>query len=181
MGILFGLFILVIFFVAFYNRRRQNKSWLKEERHEESGHWIDKRSGERGTYGSLDAIREAERHSLSRQSRIGDAVLDMRNYAFEHFPGFHERSDEQIRAFATAARGQVSQLFDTIDKMKTGLQPEAPETAPADDPHSRALKKMMLDAAYAQFPWLLDLDIETIKQLDRLAGSMAEALIRQPV
>ena len=178
MGIAFGLFILVIFFVAFYNRRRQNKSWLKEERHEESGHWIDKRSGERGTYGSLDAIREAERHSLSRQSRIGDAVLDIRNYAFEHLPGFHERSDEQIRAFTTAARAQVSQLFDILDTWKSGRAPEAPESAAAEDPHSRALKKIMLDAAYTQFPWLLDLDIETIKQLDRLAGNMAEALVR---
>jgi len=69
----------------------------------------------------------------------------------------------------------------SVENRKNGQAPDASETTPAEDPHSRGLKKIMLDAAYAQYPWLLDLDIETIKQLDRLAGSMAEALVRQPV
>lgn len=179
MGIAFGLFVLVIFIVALYNRRKQDKAWVADERHEETGHWIDKRAGERGTFGSLDAIREAERSSLSRQGRIGDVVLDIRNYAFEHIPGFHERSDEQIRAFTAAARTQVSRLFDILDTWKNGRAPEAPESAAADDPHSRALKKIMLDAVYAQFPWVLDQDIATIQQFDRVAGHMAAALVTQ--
>lgn len=176
MGTAFGLFILLILIVAFYNRRKQNKTWLKEERYEESGDWLDKRSGERGTYGSLDAIREAERHGLSRQSRIADAALDIRNYAFEHIPGFHERSDEQVRDFTAAARAQVSQLFDVIDKMKNGQMPEVPGTEPAGHAHAGALKKIMLNAAYAQFPWLFDQEIEVIKKLDRVAENLAAAL-----
>ena len=176
MGTAFGLFILLILIVAFYNRRKQNKTWLKEERYEESGDWIDKRSGERGAYGSLDALREAERHGLSRQSRIADAALDIRNYAFEHISGFHERSDTQVRDFTAAARAQVSQLFDVIDKMKNGQMPAAPDTAPTGHAHAGALKKIMLDAAYAQFPWLTDQEIEALKQLDRVAESLAGTL-----
>lgn len=174
--IAFGLLILALIFLAFYHRRKQNKAWLREERYEESGAWIDKRSGERGAYGSLDALREAERHGLSRQSRIADASLDIRNYAFEHLPGFHERSDEQVRDFTKKARAQVSQLFDIIDQMKNGKMPEAPDTAPADDPHVQSFKKIMLDAAYAQFPWLLDQEIEALKQLDKVAESLAAGL-----
>lgn len=174
--IAFGLIILVLIVLAFYNRRKQNKTWLKEERYEESGDWIDKRAGERGAYGSLDAIREAERHGLSRQSRIADAALDIRNYAFEHIPGFHERSDEQVRDFTAAARARVSQLFDSIDKMKNGQTPATPDTAAAGNAHAAALKKIMLDAAYVQFPWLLDQEIETLKQLDKIAENLAAAL-----
>lgn len=176
MGTAFGLFILFILIAAFYNRRKQNKTWLKEERYEESGDWLDKRSGERGAYGSLDALREAERHGLSRQSRIADAALDIRNYAFEHIPGFHERSDEQVRDFTAKARAQVSQLFDMVDKMKNGQTPEIPGTEPAGHAHAAALKKIMLDAAYVQFPWLLDQEIGALKRLDKIAESLAAAL-----
>lgn len=177
MGALFGLFVLIVLVVALYNRRKTRKNWVAEERYEESGDWIDKRAGERGTYGSLDALREAERHSLSRQGRINDLALDIRSYLFEHYPGFSERSNEQIKVFTAEARKTGAQFFDAIDQMKNGGLPAMPETAPSKTAHGQALKKIMLGAAYGQFPWLLDRDIEALKELDRFAGSLAEGLL----
>lgn len=177
MGVLFGILILALLTVALYNRRKQNKNWVAEERYDESGAWMDKRAGERGTYGSLDALRETERQSLGRQSRIADAALDMRNYAFEHIPGFHERSDAQIRAFTSSAKALMTRFFDTIDGLKNGQPLQTPDAPPAEDPHSNALKKIMLAAAYAQFPWLLDQEIEVLKRLDLVAGQLAVGML----
>lgn len=174
--IAFGLLILGLIALALYRRRKQDQTWRREERREESGDWLDKRAGERGAYGSLDAEREAERHALSRQSRIADAALAIRNYAFDHVAGFHERGDAALRAFTAAARAQVSALFEIADTMKSGQLPAPPDTAPTDDQHVRAVKKIMLDAAYAQFPWLLDQEIAALRALDGVAEKLAGVL-----
>jgi hypothetical protein len=176
MEILFGLLILVLLAVALLNRRREKKTWLREERYDESGSWIDKRAGERGTYGSLDAEREAERHTLTRQGRINDLALDIRNFAFEHIPGFHERSTADIKAFTTEARDRANQLFSAIEALKTGQIPETPDTAP-DDPRTQALKKCILHFSYEHYPWLLDQDLEAIQQFDRYVAVIAQNLL----
>lgn len=176
MEILFGLLILVLLAVALLNRRREKKTWLREERYDESGSWIDKRAGERGTYGSLDAEREAERHTLTRQGRINDLALDIRNFAFEHIPGFHERSTANIKAFTTEARDRANQLFSAIEALKTGQMPETQDAAP-DDPRTQALKKYMLNFSYEHCPWLLDQDLEAIQQLDRYVAVIAQNLL----
>jgi len=176
MEILFGLIILVLITVALLNRRREKKTWLREERYDESGNWIDKRAGERGTYGSLDAEREAERHTLTRQGRINDLALDIRNFAFEHIPGFHERSNADIKAFTTEARNRANQLFSVIEALKTGQLPETKD-ATLDDPRTQALKKYILHFSYEHYPWLLDQDLEAIQQLDRYVTVLAQNLL----
>ncbi|MFN0014545.1 MAG: hypothetical protein ACKVU2_08350 [Saprospiraceae bacterium] len=176
MQLLFGFIILALLTAALLLRRRQKKVWLHEERQEESGTWIDKRSGERGTYGSLDAEREAERHALSRQGRINDLALDIRNYAFEHIPGFHGRSDADIRDFTAFARSEAGRVFAAAEAMLTGDIPEASPAANNDDPHAQAVKKRLLDFAYEQFPKLLDLELDAIRQFDRYVAVVSGTL-----
>ena len=177
MGIVFGLFLLAVLIAGLLHRRHEKKTWLREERHEESGDWIDKRAGERGTYGSLDAEREAERHALSRQGRISDLALDLRNYAFEHIPGFHERSDADLRNFTTTAQSEAGRLLATAEAILNGQTPET--TAAGDDPHTKALKKMLLDFSYEQFPQLLDMELDAIRQFDRFAAGVAAGLLKK--
>ncbi len=173
MEIAFGLLVLVLIALAVWRRRKENNDWIAEERHEESGGWLDKRSGERGTYGSLDAEREAERHALNRQGRINDLALELRNYAFEYIPGFHQRSDEQIKAYNTLARQQVAVFFAMVEALKNGREPEPVTAAPPAGAHAQALQKILLNAAYSQFPWLLDQEIRILRQLDQAAGKIA--------
>jgi hypothetical protein len=177
MGIVFGLFLLAVLIAGLLHRRHEKKTWLREERHEESGNWIDKRAGERGTYGSLDAEREAERHALSRQGRISDLALDLRNYAFEHIPEFHERSDADLRNFTATARSEAGRLLSTAEAILNGQAPEVP--AAGDDPHTKALKKLLLDFSYEQFPQLLDLELDAIRQFDRFAAGIAAGLLEK--
>jgi len=175
MGYLFGFLILALLAAALLHRRREKKTWLREERHEESGAWVDKRPGERGTYGSLDAEREAERHALSRQGRINDLALHIRNYAFEHIPDFHARSDADIRGFTAFARSEAGRLFAVAEVMLTGQAPESSAETYAD-PHATALKKRILDFLYEQYPNLLDLELDTIRQFDRYVTDVSSEL-----
>jgi len=178
MGYIFGFLILVLLTVALLHRRRQKKTWLREERHEESGAWIDKRAGERGTYGALDAEREAERHVLSRQGRINDLALDLRNYAFEHIPEFHTRSDADIRAFTAFARSEAGRVFTVAATMLNDQLPDAP-AAIGDEAHAESLKKILLHFSYEQFPQLLDMELDAIRQFDRFAAGIAAGLLEK--
>jgi len=177
MGILFGILILILLTAALLNRRREKTSWLREERYDESGAWVDKRASERGTFGSLDAEREAERFALTRQGRINDLALEMRSYAFEHIPGFHERGTTVVKSFTDSARTQAARLLATIEAIKTGKMPEIPQAQAPNSPHIQALKKQILHFAYEQFPWLLDLDLEAIQQLDHYVAIIARDLL----
>lgn len=176
MGILFGLFVLVVLIVGLVNRRKQNKTWLKEERHDESGAWVDKRAGERGTYGSLDAEMEQERRNIARQGRTNELARLIRDHAFEHHPDFHTLSDAQIRAYGDFAKKQVAQLFAAIEKLLDGQTLALPEQPLPETNYSQSLKKQMLDSSYQYFPGLLDLDIETLKLFDRYAANLAAVL-----
>lgn len=178
MQLIFGLAILILIAIALYNRRRQHKTWVAEERREEGGGWIDKRASERGAYGSLDAEMEAERHALSRKGRINDLALAVRSYAFERVPHFHTLSDEQLKTFTAFARARSAQLFDQIDALLAGRLPE-PEAGIAQAEQGPALKKLIMDFCYEQFPGLFDLELDAIKHFDRLAGDMARALEQQ--
>lgn len=179
MGIAFGLFVLVIVIVALYNRRRENKVWRNEERYEESGNWIDKRSGERGTYGRLDALQEAERHALSQQGRVNDLMLDIRNYLFEHLPDFHTLSNDQLKAHTAFGREQIARLLPAIEALKKGRAPESAVAAQQDNPHRKAIQKLLLNFAYKQAPELLELDLSLIQAFDAFTGVLADALLEK--
>ncbi|MEZ4942773.1 MAG: hypothetical protein R3D58_18005 [Saprospiraceae bacterium] len=177
MSILFGLLVLILLAAGLYLQRRQRKTWIKDERYEESGDWLDKRSGERGTYGSLDARREQERKTLADQGRTHELARLLRDYFFEHYPGFARLNNDQLKAFTTAARNQASQLFQTAASLLDGQTVSPHETPDPEAEHIQPLKKIMLEFSYQAFPALLDLDLEQIKQLDRFAASCAVQLL----
>lgn len=177
MSIIFAILIVVLIAAALLHRRREKRSWLREERYDESGAWVDKRASERGTYGRLDAEREAERYALTRQGRISDLALDLRNFAFEHVPGFHERSDAQLRAFTQTAKAHAAELFAAAEALLDGQSPETAEPPSDTHPLAEMLKKRILHALYDQYPALLDLDLDVIRQLDQYVVGKAAGLL----
>lgn len=181
MGTAFSLFVAIILIIALLNRRRQNKAWVREERREESGAWVDKRAGERGTYGSLDAEMEQERRQLAKQGRTNDLSRRLREYAFEHYPGFHTLSDAQIKAYTVFLKKQVGDLQTVIEKLLKGTAPAWDDQPASETPHSLALKKMILDFSFEQYPALLEMEIEVIKQFDRYVANLSAVLVDKKV
>ncbi|TNE69211.1 MAG: hypothetical protein EP344_00690 [Bacteroidetes bacterium] len=178
MGILFGVLVLALLVAGLFYQRRQNKAWVKEERYEESGNWIDKRAGERGTYGSRDAERETERQSITREGRVRELAQHWRNYAFEQYPGFHEWTDDQIRKFTTEARGLAREVVEMAEHCLKGRPEEAVPAADPLSPHPQALKRITLNYLYDQYPALLDRDIEVLQRLDRALAAKVSTLLR---
>jgi hypothetical protein len=177
MGIAFALFILVVLAVGLFNRRRERRDWVREERHDESGAWMDKRAGERGTYGSLDDERETERRLVARQGQAGELARRVREYCFEQYPDFHALSDARIRIFLDFLKGEAGEYVALLGDFAAGRLPgevELPAAKPAPLP---ALKRNMLDFAYERYPALLDLDIDVLKLLDRHTEVLAAGLI----
>ncbi len=177
-GILFGILILVLIVIALWRRKQETDAWLREERYDESGRWLDKRSGERGTYGTLDAEREAERFSLSRQGRIADLSIDIRNYCLQHIPAFQQQSDAFVLAFSQQTRRLLERFFDLIEEARKGKK--LPIVTPErENLHTAAIKKQILNSAFEQYPWLLDWDIPNLKQLDACALRLACDLVNK--
>ncbi|MBL7775732.1 MAG: hypothetical protein JNK89_06990 [Saprospiraceae bacterium] len=173
---LFGLLILVLLLAGLYYRRQQRRQWVAEERYDDSGAWLDKRSGERGTYGSLDAEREQARNQIAQKGRATELARLWRAYLFDQHPGFNQLTDAEIRRFTDFAREKTARLLADVTALPDGQWPDA--EPPADDqPHLAALKKIALDFCYANYPKLLDLDLEHLRRLDQLAAAAAAALL----
>jgi hypothetical protein len=178
MEILFGLLIVVLLYLGLRNRKKEKKEWLREERYDESGTWIDKRAGERGTYGSLDDEMEQARQSISQQSKASELARRVRTYFFEKHPGFHDLSDAQIRQHIAFSKAKATEFVLFLEKTAKNGRLEAPEQTPT--PPS-ALQKELLGFAFENFPILLDLTLEDLKKLDGAAGQLAESLIANTV
>jgi hypothetical protein len=175
MGIAFGIIILVLLLLALWNRRKSDKAWIKEERYDESGAWIDKRAGERGTYGALDAEMERERLYVSRINRINELARLIRDFAFEHLEGFHLRSDEEIKAYLAFAKRQAEQCVLVAEKNR-----RAPETttAPAtpEEPAAQLAKNIRAFLLQA-YPELLEQDLDALRALDAEIANIAAACL----
>jgi len=175
LGILFGVLILVLLAAGLTRRKRGARAWVKEERYEETGQWVDKRTGERGTWGSLDAEMTRDRQQLVRQGRVVELAELLRQYMAGHSPSFANLSEEQIMAFRTNTRAQAAQMITNIEQIKNGQPPVAAvvATVSAGDAQHGALKKQMLDFAYRHYPALLELDIDTLRSFDLAVGKWA--------
>lgn len=174
LGILFGVLILVLLAAGLTRRKRSARAWVKEERYEETGHWVDKRPGERGTWGSLDAEMTRDRQQLVRQGRVVELAELLRQYITEHSLSYTTFSEEQIRAFRANTRAQAGQMITNIEQIKDGQPPVA---VAAGDMQHGVLKKQILDFAYRHYPALLELDIDTLRSFDLAAGKWAAELM----
>lgn len=177
MDILFALFVVVVLALGLINRKKYKREWVKDERREESGDWIDKRAGERGTWGSLDEEMDSARKNVVREGRVAELTRQIRAYAFEHYPGFNDLSDEQIRHYTAFLRSKTAQLIATIDQLLAGRAPDPAPGPPPTDPHVLAVQRQILEYAYRHYPALLDLGLETIRAFDGLVGRWAEEVM----
>ena len=177
MGIFFGLLVLALLIWGLRSRKKQKTEWVKEERYDESGAWLDKRRGERGTYGSLDEEMEHERQDQSKRLKTNELAHVIRSYCFAEYPGFAALSEAQTKACLAFIKTQAAMLAAAIEKMTEGQEPVIPDALVAADTRGAALKKRVLDFSFDRFPKLLDLEIEVIKKFDQMAGSMADAIV----
>jgi hypothetical protein len=164
--ILFGTAILLLLIVGLYRRKRQEKEWVKEERYEDSGTWIDKRAGERGTYGRLDHERELERSHLYRTGRIQELIRDIER-EMDWIPGRHSR----------AIREKLDELVALVNLILEGKLPSTPPELTAQDTRAQDLQKIILSTFFEIFPGLLNADIQHLKLLDTHVMNKAVELI----
>ncbi|HLP94003.1 MAG TPA: hypothetical protein VK168_08200 [Saprospiraceae bacterium] len=174
MEILFGIVVLVLLVWGLANRKKAKKEWIQEERYEESGSWIDKRSGERGTYGSLDEEMEANRKYISQQGKVNELSRAIQAYLGEHQPGY----SRDVQAHYEAIKSEIQTLFRQIEALKKGQEIPLRENETLEGAIISPLKKQILDFAYQEFPELLNLEIAQIKRLDAYCVQMCARILR---
>ncbi|MBN8677827.1 MAG: hypothetical protein J0M29_06345 [Chitinophagales bacterium] len=174
MEILFGIVVLVLLVWGLANRKKAKKEWIQEERYEESGAWIDKRSGERGTYGSLDEEMEANRKYISQQGKVNELSRAIQAHLGEHQHG----NSNDIQGQYEAIKSEIQTLFRHIEALKKGQDIPLRENEAPEDASIAPLKKQILDFAFQEFPELLDLEITQIKRLDAYCVQLCSRMLR---
>jgi len=176
MEILFGLIVLALIIAGLRRRKKQDRKWLQEERYDESGAWIDKRGGERGTYGSRDREMEQERMRISRSGKIEGLVLLAQDHCLERYPALSPLEKGAERRWLALIRGKAAAFVAVIGQLLEGRTPGQPARPARNDAGRDALKKKILDYSYDRFPALLDLDLDMIKQFDGMAAQLADEI-----
>lgn len=179
MEIAFGLIVLVLIVVGLRNRKKAQKAWVKTERFEESGDWIDKRSGERGTYGSLDDEMEANRQYIAKQGKVNELAQQIQHYCFGQVPDFQALDTEQLKLHLSCCKSELTWLFEWVENSTSGHRTASAASKSSDAQHLAALKKIILDFAFERFPSLLDQEIEQIKIFDAHAGRVADNVLAE--
>lgn len=177
MEIAFGILLLLLIILGLRNRKKEKKTWVESERFEESGDWIDKRSGERGTYGSLDDEMEANRKFIVRQGKISELSLAIQTTLFNQSADYQNFNDTQLKQHLAFCKSEFTGLFDLIDAWISGRSPLMAVSHFAPDPILDILKKQVLDFCFERYPKLLDLDIEQIKRFDEAAAQVAGKIL----
>ncbi len=181
MEIIFGIVVLVLIILGLRNRKKEKSSWIKEERYEESGAWIDKRSGERGAYGSLDEEMEANRLFIAKQSKINELTVNIQAFCFAQIPDFHKLSEESLQKHRAFCKSEITGLFEQIDQLTTGRQANVADASYPANEFRAGLKKQVLDFSFDRFPKLLDLEIEAIKKFDLATEQLSERVLGEIV
>ncbi len=177
MEILLAVAVLLLLFFGLRHRKKEEKQWIKEDRFDESGDWLDKRPGERGTFGSLDLEMETDRKDLRRQVKINELSQIFKNYFWENHPDFQNVSDENFRKKFPFLKNEIANFIALAEKMATGFAPADLEFLPGQQPEKHPLKKQVLDFSFENFPKLLDLEIEVIKKLDLAAERLVSKVL----
>jgi hypothetical protein len=164
-GIIIGLLLVALLGIGLYRRRKEDQAWVAEERYEESGAWIDKRSGERGTYGSLDRERETERVTAFQQGRL-NALSDELETLLQ-LPA---------RSLRRSKGALVEWLSLAENLLKTGAIPAMTTTLALNEPALSA-KKLMLSRLYDWYPELLSAEITQLQHLDAHTGNLVQRWI----
>jgi len=165
---IFGLAVIVLMLVGFYRRKQADRTWIQEERYEDSGDWLDKRSGERSSYGRLDREREDERRKVFAQGQMQDLAAQIGRF-LQLPPGTQT-------AYLREKTAYISMLAETL--MQHKILPDVRNIEADPQPETTALKKHILQWIYDTYPVLLELPIEQIKDLDRRIEAVAADMIK---
>ncbi len=179
MEIAIGLLVLALIILGLRNRKKEKKEWVKEERYEESGAWIDKRSGERGTYGSLDEEMETNRHYIAAQSKISALALATQAFCFAQHRDFQSLNDGQIKRHLAFCKSEAAGIFAHIESLTHGRGISIDEAPLAPNELRTALKKYVLSISYEHFPKLLDLEIEQIQKFDLAVEHVSKRVLEE--
>lgn len=179
MEYVFGLLVLALLILGLRSRRKSNKAWVKEERYEESGDWLDKRSGERGTYGSLDEEMEANRAHIAQQGKISATALAIQSICFAQVAGFQDFDQKKITQHLAFCKSETKALFEQVDVLLRGQTIGVAERDLPPDALRDTVKKRVLDDCFVHFPRILDLEIEQIQWLDRAAAQLSERVLNE--
>ncbi|HMX41985.1 MAG TPA: hypothetical protein PK971_11740 [Saprospiraceae bacterium] len=181
MEIVFALIMLTLLVVAWRSYRKGNADWLRQERYEESGAWLDKRAGERGSYGSLDEEMEQERRLMRREAAGAELADLLRLHLFRASPTvFAELRDDQIRRIKASTEGWAQSVVSAAEQlMRQGrLDPGPHHVALASEP-ALLLKKKAMDFLFHFYPKLLEAEIEQLKNLDGWVLAAGQNLLGQ--
>jgi hypothetical protein len=148
------------------NRKKRKTAWINEERFEESGSWIDKRSGERGTYGSLDDEMEANRQHISLQSKVSELAQSIQSEMSKQLPEFQTKTHDDLKRHFSLIKSELLDFFVQCQGLLKGKSVRQIPKNHALNPLATHLKKSVLNYSYQHFPELLQLDIKILKQLD---------------
>jgi len=179
MEIAFGILVLALIILGLRNRKKEKKEWVKEERYEESGAWIDKRSGERGTYGSLDEEMEANRRYIAAQSKISALAMATQSFCFAQHPDLQNLSDDKIKRHLALCKSEAVGLFGQIEQLTKGKGISIVEAPLPHNEFRTALKKHVLGLSYEHFPKLLDLEIEQIQKFDLSVEHLSKRVLEE--
>jgi hypothetical protein len=179
MEFLFAILVLALLILGLRNRKKSKKEWVKEERYEDSGAWIDKRSGERGTYGSLDEEMEANRLYIAKQGKISELAQDVQAYCFAQIIDFQNFNDHQLKQHLAFCKSEINGLFEKVEAFVKREKVAIPDRIVANQESTQGLKKVLLDFSFERFPKLLDLEIEQIQQFDQTAAQTAQRILAE--
>jgi hypothetical protein len=174
MGIYFGIAILILLILGLRLRKKEAKEWTKEDLKDEGGEWIERRSGDRGTYGSFDRANEAARQEIHHQAQINELALLFRTWFFDHYPGYHQLDEKTLREHTLYCKSEAYLYIGMIDNMLKGVMPAPLDPLPANG--NKHFAELILHYIYDSFPALLDMEIEDIRSLDVQTLALAKRL-----
>lgn len=177
MEILFAFVLLVLLLLGWRNYRKERSQWLREERYEESGNWLDKRAQERGTYGSLDQEMEEQRRNHRTQAARTELQEMVWMHLLDNSPTLPDAPQAQLIEVKSTLRAWASDVVNMTECL-LHHQDQPPEKIAI--PHSEALlalKKKVMDFLFDFYPALLGLEIEEIKTLDEAICSTIHNLL----
>jgi len=179
MEILFGLLVIGLLVLGIWNRKKSKRAWLEAERYDDSGVWIDKRSGERGTFGSLDEEMESNRKYIAKQARVSELARIVQNFCFEQVPNYQQLTPEKAKRFFAFCKSEADWLIGHVENL-TRDQPGNISKIDYQQSELRDnLKKHVLNYSFEHFPQLLEIEIEQVKKFDHCAEQLSERTLQE--
>ena len=177
MEILFGLLVIVLLVVGLRARKKSRHEWKKEERFEERGDWIDKRSGERGTYGSLDDEMESNRQYIAQKAKVSELSMAVQRSLYAEKEAYNILEKKALTQHLDGIKREIGHLFAQIQAAQSGLPLPVPNSLRLQDALTGRIKKQILDFCFETFPYLLDWEIADIQKLDQICDFTAHSIL----